>query len=195
MYVGQTAGTLAERFAHHISAVRYKDRQHFKVVQWVKEILAEDLIPTIEHIERDVPNDQVDERERHWIAHHRKENPDLLNASSGGKGNHKLTEEDHAEILKCFERADQSHGEISQKYGVNEETIGRLYRKHFPGQTYSYKPRGSKHANSKLNERKVREIRKMLSEGMPQRDVATHFGVTQPLIGQVNRREIWSHVT
>ena len=47
---------------------------------------------------------------------------------------------------------------------------------------------------AKLSEEKIREIRKHLSKGMKQYEVAKLFGVTKGLISQVHRRLIWKHV-
>ncbi len=47
---------------------------------------------------------------------------------------------------------------------------------------------------SRLSDEKVREIRRLLAEGRIQREVGEQFGVTQPTIGRIARREAWSHV-
>lgn len=55
-------------------------------------------------------------------------------------------------------------------------------------------PRGSKHANSKLTERKVKTIRRLYSKGeVSQTDLARLFGVGQGRISAVVRRETWKH--
>jgi len=52
--------------------------------------------------------------------------------------------------------------------------------------------RGEGHGNAKLNDELVRYIR---SSPLSQRALAREIGVSQPLIGNVRRREIWAHVT
>ncbi|MBV6635509.1 MAG: HNH endonuclease [Mameliella sp.] len=46
----------------------------------------------------------------------------------------------------------------------------------------------------KLTERQVLAIRKRLSEGARQRDVAKEFSVSKSLIWAINTRRVWSHV-
>lgn len=50
---------------------------------------------------------------------------------------------------------------------------------------------GEKCGMSKLTDTKVKEIR---SSGLTQRQLATIYGVSQPTIGKILRRETWLHV-
>lgn len=50
---------------------------------------------------------------------------------------------------------------------------------------------GEKCGMSKLTDTKVKEIR---SSGLTQRQLATIYGVSQPTIGKILRRETWRHV-
>jgi uncharacterized protein YjcR len=54
--------------------------------------------------------------------------------------------------------------------------------------------KGEKHPNAKLNNKKVRNIRKLYAKGWPQRIIAEHYGVNQTIIGDVLRGETWTHV-
>jgi transcriptional regulator len=49
--------------------------------------------------------------------------------------------------------------------------------------------------HGKLNDEKVREIRRLSDRGMSQRDLAWQFGVTQANISVIIRRKTWKHVT
>lgn len=53
---------------------------------------------------------------------------------------------------------------------------------------------GSTNPSAKLTERKVRKIRKRLSQGEDQHVVAARYGVSRSLIGQIERRQIWRGV-
>lgn len=54
---------------------------------------------------------------------------------------------------------------------------------------------GERNPKAKLNESQVREIRKMHATGRYRyEDIAPLFGVQKTLIGQIVRRESWSHV-
>jgi hypothetical protein len=55
---------------------------------------------------------------------------------------------------------------------------------------------GERHGNSKLNEEKVREIRRRYAvEAVSQMDLAHAYGVNQTIISDVLRRVSWKHVT
>lgn len=54
-------------------------------------------------------------------------------------------------------------------------------------------PRGQRNASAKLTESQVREIRS-LAGSLSQEKIAAQFGVTQPLIGKIIRRQAWKHV-
>ncbi len=55
--------------------------------------------------------------------------------------------------------------------------------------------RGDRTGGSKLNDEKVREIRKIYaSGGISQNQLAKQYGITQATLGQVTRRVCWRHV-
>jgi uncharacterized protein (DUF2336 family) len=55
--------------------------------------------------------------------------------------------------------------------------------------------RGAANASTKLTESKVLEIRRIYGNGeATQRALARRFGVTQSVIGNIVRRELWKHV-
>lgn len=53
---------------------------------------------------------------------------------------------------------------------------------------------GTNRSHSKLSECDVRNIRKRLSEGVKQRDVADEFGVSKSLIWAINTKRVWANV-
>ncbi len=52
---------------------------------------------------------------------------------------------------------------------------------------------GQENGNSKLTEQQVLEIREMQGS-LSQKNIARLYGVTQPLVGNIHRREIWRHI-
>ena len=54
--------------------------------------------------------------------------------------------------------------------------------------------RGVDHGGVRLTEADVREIRKLGEQGMPQQRIGERFGITQPHVGEILRRELWAHV-
>ena len=56
------------------------------------------------------------------------------------------------------------------------------------------KRRGESHGNAKITEDDVREIRRLASEGVTQREIAKRFGITHPNVGYIVRKTAWPHV-
>lgn len=54
--------------------------------------------------------------------------------------------------------------------------------------------RGSQQGQSKLNDEKVIEIKRMIKEKIPQHVIGKHFGVHQMTISKINVGRLWKHV-
>jgi hypothetical protein len=54
---------------------------------------------------------------------------------------------------------------------------------------------GDKHHSAKLTAPAVAEIRQLAGAGMSQREIAKMFGVSQPAVGYVVRRDTWGNVS
>lgn len=54
--------------------------------------------------------------------------------------------------------------------------------------------KGMANGRAKLTEKDVSQIRLMLHQGMPQRRIATRFGVSQTLISNIAAGKTWGHV-
>lgn len=53
---------------------------------------------------------------------------------------------------------------------------------------------GVKNGNAKLTEREVRQIRRCIEAGMPQRQIAQAFGVSQITVSRIKNRKRWDHI-
>lgn len=51
--------------------------------------------------------------------------------------------------------------------------------------------RGSKHHSARLKENDLPVIRKLLSEGVMQKDVAAMYGISQSAVSKINRKASW----
>lgn len=76
-YVGKTKGKLSKRLSEHLS--RAKNNTYLHVYCWIRLVLKNNLIPTIELIE-DCIDTNWEEREKYWISYY----PNLTNISNGG---------------------------------------------------------------------------------------------------------------
>jgi len=55
-------------------------------------------------------------------------------------------------------------------------------------------PVGVRNGHAKLTPGKVRSLRKMVASGVPQHQIAAHFGVHQSSVSKVIHGVVWSHV-
>lgn len=54
--------------------------------------------------------------------------------------------------------------------------------------------KGEENGLSKMTDEKVRELRALESQGIPQRTLARRFGISQPTVWNICRRNTWKHV-
>ena len=54
--------------------------------------------------------------------------------------------------------------------------------------------KGETNPSAKLNEKKVREIRRLQKVGWTQDRLATHFGISQSQVSNIVHRRLWAHV-
>lgn len=54
---------------------------------------------------------------------------------------------------------------------------------------------GSKHGRAVLDEVQVTQIKELLRNRVPQREVARRYGISQRTVGKIGRGELWTHVT
>ena len=55
-------------------------------------------------------------------------------------------------------------------------------------------PKGEVRGNAKLTDADIPLIRKLLADGRTQIAIAGQFGVCRAVVGQIHRKEIWTHV-
>lgn len=78
------------------------------------------------------------------------------------------------------------------RYGTQQENIADMISK---GRGFVPVNKGDSHSQAKLNSEKVREIRKLLSEGkLTQKQIGAIYGVNQANISDINRGKRWGHV-
>lgn len=54
--------------------------------------------------------------------------------------------------------------------------------------------KGIQHSQARLDDDKVRLIRKMIKSGIPRKDIAHEFGVTTGMIANIHLKRNWNHV-
>lgn len=73
--------------------------------------------------------------------------------------------------------------------GTPKDNTADMYKR---GRNANFK--GEKHAQHKLTDAQVVEIRELASRGVPRRAIAKEFGVTNKVISFIHHRKSWSHI-
>ena len=54
--------------------------------------------------------------------------------------------------------------------------------------------RGENNRRAKLTEDRVREIKRLLHQGMAQKDIAARFGLARSVVSDIKNGRLWFHV-
>lgn len=88
--------------------------------------------------------------------------------------------------------------EASRKSGFNHKALETRYRRGYRGddlfQDLKEHTAGSMNGNSKLTENQVKQIKKLLHEGLSQADIARLFEVSRYCIHHIKIGKTWNHV-
>lgn len=88
VYVGQTVRG-NQRFVNHVADAKHVKNKKQPVVRFIRDCLASNESFTFEIIEH-VSQNQLNEREAHWIAEFTKQGHKLLNQTSGGQDGYEM---------------------------------------------------------------------------------------------------------
>lgn len=84
------------------------------------------------------------------------------------------------------------HGPCPHRACANERHIvAKTPRQHVLDTKWT-RPHGDRNGKSKLTERQIPEIRRMIAAGMISREIAEVFGVSEPAIGSIRSGRTWS---
>jgi len=111
-----------------------------------------------------------------------------------------LTNAQAEEILASTE----TNTALGRKYGVDHRTISQIRlgttwsrlggaRQDDPKAALSHK--GTAHPLAILNDEKVREIRRLLRDGVGPTEIGRRYGVSKVVIGHIKRGKTWRHVS
>lgn len=106
-----------------------------------------------------------------------------------------------AAAVRGMAREGVRQADIAARFGVSRHTVksisgGQSWRHLSPpgGPPNAYKRHGRHSPHARLDDDKVREIRRLASEGVAQRPLARRFGVSQQVVGRIVNRQSWKHV-
>lgn len=118
-------------------------------------------------------------------------------AKGSSNGHAKLTESQVAQIRDLLAERKLTHRQIADKFGVNPSIIctintGKSWT-HVDGIRIGAKI-NPRRVNAKLDDDKVKQIKKLLAEGMSTVKIGQLFGVATSTIGSISRNQAWTHV-
>ena len=154
-YIGKTEQKLGYRLTQHLRRATKEDTNRH-VLNWLRQLLAEGLMPEISILERVNDDEDWREREQAWIAHAREVGWPITNETDGGEGilnpsakvkqgraermigntlsagtanNARLTEDQVRAIRDEYARGEGSYKGLARRYGVHYSTIGYIVQR------------------------------------------------------------------
>lgn len=177
VYVGQTKVSLKKRIWRHKGAYLNKSYSHLKFYQALKQYGLDAFV--WEEIDVAQTTEELNEKEMFWIEKYNSFGDGGYNSTKGGRG---ITGLKHSqESLKKFSQV--------QKGRPRTEETKSKHRVAMIGVNV-----GEKSGLAKLTEDNVREIKRMISEGVKQKDIAATFNVNKSTITLIKKGERWAHI-
>lgn len=178
VYIGQTKTSLKDRMWRHKGTYLHKNYTHLSFYKALKEYGLDsfdwEVIETVRTIE------ELNEREKYWIRQYNSFGDGGYNSTRGGNG---LSGHKHSDI--SLKKMSEVHLGVKQtdeaKAKQSKSMIGVNA--------------GSKSGLSKLHEDDVREIKRLLVEGITkQKDIAAMFNVNKATITFIKNGSRWGHI-
>lgn len=210
-YVGKT----------YISSLSRRYNQHLKIRgqnphkdNWINKLLSEGNKPTLNILEY-CNNENWQEREIYWIGQFE----NLVNFTKGGSGvippsgvkhfNSKINRKIVKRIVYLYRNTSVTIEGLSRLLNIGVSTVAHIVQ----GESWKeitggekIKPLvnkrkgkhninvGSNHAISKLNENDIIEIKKLVNEGVPLKEIADKYTVSSATIHYIKIGKTWKHV-
>lgn len=191
-YIGKTAHSPEKRLRGHMSeAKRLTGARHYKS-SWLRQLAGEGLVPLIEVIE-EVEPEGANERERHWIAYHRRCGAPLTNVTDGGDGQSLGYRHCDEARATCGEASRRAWRDPNYRARVIEG-LKAHNRSSEHRAKISENKRGSRHPMAQLKEEEVIEIKRKIREGMRTTDIALEHGISQTRVSGIKHGRSWRHV-
>lgn len=124
VYIGQTTTTLRTRFCQHLKNSTLKTR-HYKIYNAIKKYGKEKFY--IECLERNIPIEELDEREIYYIEKYNSFEKGY-NSTKGGDGRTINKEYDEEDICISYKNG-VGLQELAERYDVSITTISRCLKK------------------------------------------------------------------
>lgn len=148
----------------------------------------------IHHVDGNVLNNKVENLE--YVSRKKHINTDRVGERHGRA---KLSDRQVENIRSLYATGHYTYQSLADMHNVTTGAIAPIItgksRTSAKGiVTENNIPKGRVHHNSKLDKEKIKQIRKMKLEGVKQKDIAAHFGVTPSVISVILSGKAWKHV-
>lgn len=217
-YVGKTGQRLSYRRTQHMRRARMCD-DNLHSLNWLRELLAENMMPEVSVLEVLSPDMDWQARERFWIAHGIAEGWPLTNMTEGGEGivnpsaelreaqSKRMKGNDYAVGNRnaagkrseafCRQRAELAKGNRhALGHSVSEETrkgISENLKAYYENGGQAV--RGEANGQAKLTIDQVRGIRRRYANGgVSMRGLAKDYPISYSTVANIIHRKRWQHV-
>lgn len=205
-YIGQTTKTVDERLKEHLTWTK-RGRDSSRRTAWIKSVLESGHELQIMHLQCDA---DLHTEEMKWIKHFTDAGHDLVNGSIGGDGGigipksaeHKEKIRAAMKVRKCPWTSERNRAQKGKPgHAISAETklkislankgkpkVGLAERNTEREWTEEQRQRiRATRQNRKLSDDDVREIRRLLAEGLTQTAISKIFGVSNGTISEIHR--------
>lgn len=97
--------------------------------------------------------------------------------------------------IRHYREMGATYGEIAHQMGMTRNAVaGHLHRVRPVSERIVGTPRGSQHGFSKLSDADVLEIRRSISKGAKQADLAAKYKISTANVSRINTGKNWKHL-
>lgn len=154
---------------------------------------------------------RVKSLEKEWISGNniKRHHPDIIlktvlhrgyKAITLSKNKKRKTVKIHRLVAQAFISNPENKPEVNHKNGIKTDNrVENLeyvtYKENMKHATVNgLRAKGNRNGNSKLKEKEIVEIKKMLKAGIKQNIIAKQFKVTTPVISYIKNNKWWKHI-
>jgi len=188
VYIGQTTRTLNRRKADHAFRAKKQDRRETFQIALLHEGFNNFMW---EQIDTADDKEELDRKEKQWIAHYQSDN--LLfgyNTFEGGS-NSKHTPETRRKISEAM----KGKGKGIQKSEKHRLKISAANKGKHRSDGFRKNMRGEKNHQTTISEETARKIKFDLSSGMRNCDIIRKHNVSRNVVSHIKRGQTWEWLT
>ena len=192
VYIGQTTKTLNRRKTDHAFRAKKQDRRETFQIALLNEGFRNFMW---EQIDTANNKEELDKKEKLWIAHYQSNNPLFGYNTFEGGSSPKHTPETRRKISRALKgkgKGIPKSEEHRRKIGIaNSKANKGKFRSDEFRKKRSDAMKGTRNHQAKISEEIAREIMIDLSNGMRNCDVARKHNVSRTIVSNIKRSQTW----